>query len=137
MEMKAQPMLSFSGMEILHVDYDITSPVHRDAALKVSVEPRAIIRKANPRLFNVVINLEVCVGDECKLRLVSLGRFMMSVDITEGMKKQFINVNAVAIMFPYVRSFVTTLTANIGSLPAPIILPPQFFEGKVQIEEVD
>ncbi len=47
-------------------------------------------------------------------------------------KKNFINANAPAIMFPYIRAFVTTLTSNIGLGMAPIVIPPHFFKGALE-----
>ena len=47
--------------------------------------------------------------------------------------KPFIDINAPAIMFPYVRAFLSTLTANLGAGFPPIILPPQIFQGELEV----
>jgi len=32
-------------------------------------------------------------------------------------------------MFPYVRSFITTLTSNLGDVTGSLVIPTQFFQG--------
>jgi len=54
--------------------------------------------------------------------------------IYKNLKKVFVNINAPAIMFPYVRAFITTLTTNLGNVTSPLIIPTQFFKG--ELEEV-
>ena len=49
------------------------------------------------------------------------GHFQIDADDNDE-TKPFLNVNAVAILFPYVRALVTTYTAN-ANVP-PLILPP-------------
>jgi preprotein translocase subunit SecB len=51
-----------------------------------------------------------------------------------NLKKVFVDINAPAIMFPYVRAFITTLTTNLGNVTSPLIIPTQFFKG--ELEEV-
>jgi preprotein translocase subunit SecB len=76
------------------------------------------------------------VSLKCKehfdLTLVAFGHFELDVEIEEPQKKVFVNLNAPAIMFPYVRSFITTLTSNLGTITVPIILPTQFFHGEME-----
>lgn len=43
-------------------------------------------------------------------------------DIHESERESFAEVNAVAILFPYIRSLISTITANVN-VP-PLILPP-------------
>ncbi|MCA4782364.1 protein-export chaperone SecB [Empedobacter stercoris] len=52
----------------------------------------------------------------------SIGEFEFDSDIsTEDLSKYFLT-NSTAIMFPYIRSYITTLTSNSG-FGKPIILP--------------
>ena len=41
--------------------------------------------------------------------------------------KQFAEINAVSILFPYIRSLITTITANVN-IP-PVVLPPMNIAG--------
>jgi len=36
-------------------------------------------------------------------------------------------------MFPYIRSFISTLTANLGSVVGTLVIPTQFFKGELEV----
>ena len=60
------------------------------------------------------------------LTLEACAHFETSVEIDDGFQKSsFIKINAPAIAFPYVRTFISNLTLNSGF--APIILPSYNF----------
>ncbi len=64
------------------------------------------------------------------LNLVRIGIFEFDKEFEDQkLKKAFVNANALAIMFPYVRSFVTILTTNMGNVTGPLVIPTQFFNG--------
>jgi preprotein translocase subunit SecB len=72
-----------------------------------------------------------------ELALRAVGNFELEQDIDEKLKKSFVNANAPAIMFPYVRSFITTLTSNLGNVIGPLLIPIQFFQGELNELELD
>ena len=73
--------------------------------------------------FDVVLTSDNGVS----ISLEYVGLFETEVDITEEFQKgKFVTVNAPAIIFPYLRSFVTTFTVNAGL--APVILPTINFQ---------
>jgi preprotein translocase subunit SecB len=43
------------------------------------------------------------------------------------------NINAPAIMFPYIRAFISNLTSNLGNIIQTITLPPYFFGKEIEI----
>ena len=67
------------------------------------------------------------------LNLLALGNFMLSDDTDENLGKALTNANAPAIMFPYVRSFISTLTANLGNTTTLMVIPTQAFKGTLDI----
>jgi preprotein translocase subunit SecB len=72
------------------------------------------------------------------LNLVGIGTFEFDKDFEDDkLKKTFVNANAPAIMFPYVRSFVTTLTTNLGNVTGPLVIPTQFFQGDLLEISID
>lgn len=75
-------------------------------------------------LFNLqIVNLE----DNFELQVDYFARFKTSEPIQEDFKQSaFPNVNASAIAFPFLRSFVATLILNAGYNP--IFLPSVNFE---------
>lgn len=83
--------------------------------------------------FDDEINTEYAVAFECALsnelwdlKTVFVAVFKTSDPIdAEFMESDFVKVNSPAIAFPYLRSFITTLTTNSG-VP-PFILPAYNF----------
>ena len=73
------------------------------------------------------------IPDVFKLNLRSVGYFELSQEILENpnIKEQLINTNAPAIVFPYIRSFISMFTANLGTIPS-LTIPTQFFKGKLE-----
>ena len=57
----------------------------------------------------------------------------MSEDLieNENIKEQLIHTNAPAIVFPYLRSFISMFTSNLGTIPS-LTLPTHFFKGKLE-----
>lgn len=66
------------------------------------------------------------------LFIVALGTFELKGDFDEKTKKSFVNINAPAIMFPYLRSFISTLTSNLGNVTGTLTIPTQFFKGELE-----
>jgi preprotein translocase subunit SecB len=73
------------------------------------------------------------------LSLLAVGSFSLNIDSEKEpeLKKQFVNVNAPAIMFPYIRAFITTFTASLGNVTGAIIVPTKFFKGKLDELSID
>lgn len=70
------------------------------------------------------LELETTVEDECKalfLHVKTYGYFEFDSQISDETKDVFFKVNAPAILFPYVRAYIGTLTALSGI--EPVILP--------------
>lgn len=70
--------------------------------------------------------------------IYKLEKFKTSVknDLLTKIKEEtkIVNSNSPAIMFPYVRAFISTLTTNLGNVTGPLLIPTQFFRG--ELEEV-
>ena len=61
-------------------------------------------------------------SEKFKLELKAIAHFSTQSDIDEDFKNSaFVNINAPAIAFPYVRTFISNLTLNSGY--DPIVLP--------------
>ena len=72
-----------------------------------------------------VVNFHIKIENSDKsfyLKLKAIAQFSTKEDITDEFKKSlFIEINAPAIAFPYVRTFISNLTLNMGYNP--ILLP--------------
>lgn len=135
MELSNQTKLSFKGVEILNVNFSINKPFKGGQEIDISCSPFAIIPKSNKGVFNIVMDVEIASKDYFQLSLRAIGIFKLDNEITEELKTKFVNINSVAIMFPYVRSFVTTFSANVGNIAGGLTMPPQFFKGELDIIE--
>jgi preprotein translocase subunit SecB len=81
---------------------------------------------------NVKRNIEELSSDQYKITLalfisddahqIELGVKCVAYFTTEQNNSALIEKNAIAIMFPYVRSYVSTITSQPGM--SPIVLPP-------------
>ncbi|MDR2201637.1 MAG: protein-export chaperone SecB [Clostridiales bacterium] len=61
-------------------------------------------------------------NDSVNLELITVGKFEKPQSFSEDITKQILTKNTVSIMFPYIRSQVSLVTAQPGL--APIMLPP-------------
>lgn len=60
--------------------------------------------------------------DDFSLECKTVGRFVTSEDMDEEFKtSHFVKINSPAILYPFVRSYINTITTNSGF--SPIILP--------------
>jgi preprotein translocase subunit SecB len=136
MEVKVQPILTFKGIDIANVVVNMISPFDHavQPPFDLAIIPKVFYPVDRPNDFTIIIELKVSSKDYFNISIVGFGGFVLNKPISEPDAKLFINVNAPAIMFPYVRAFLSTLTANLGNGFPPILLPPHFFQG--ELEEV-
>lgn len=79
------------------------------------------------KTFFVKFDVELTFSVGVVLTLKYGGLFKTKKEITEEFRKgSFVKVNAPAITFPYLRSFITTVSVNAGL--EPIILPTVNFQ---------
>ena len=77
-------------------------------------------------IYNGVVTLttELCSeSNSAYIKVVCRGKFSVAIDnLNEQTANMLIEKNTIAIMFPYVRSYISTIT----SIPnmSPIVLPP-------------
>ena len=100
--------------------------------INVNCVPKVFFPNESSSLFHVIMDLDLNSEKLFDLSLRAVGTFELNQRITDELKQTFINVNAPAIMFPYVRSFITTLTANMGQAVGPLVMPTQFFHGTLE-----
>ncbi|MGL4956795.1 MAG: hypothetical protein ACRC9X_06420 [Bacteroidales bacterium] len=133
MSAEQQPKLRFRSVDFPVVNFQSKKRLTEDAEIKIEIEPRVFYPKKALNHFNIIQEVHVFVEDAFDLVIVAIGRFELNGVEDEGMKSNFVNTNAPAIMFPYIRSFISTLTANLGTVISTLNIPPQFFKGDLQI----
>lgn len=133
MEVNTQPKLSFQGVDIVNVIFEAKAPRGKQIDVDIKCEPVIFLNKKKRDTFSIVMEVKVFNESYFSLSLRAIGKFKLSEDITEDVKAKFLTANAPAIMFPYIRSFITTFTANLGDVVGTLTIPPQFFKGEIPI----
>lgn len=89
--------------------------------LEVSIGYGLSFNKKNKKFYSVTFEIEIA-SDNIQLELVATGFFSSKNKIEADFKESpFLTTNSPAILFPYLRSYITTLTTQSGV--DPIILP--------------
>lgn len=131
MEISKQTKLQFLGVEIVNVQLDIRNRSAETAPLNISIEPKLFFPEDDQNRFSIFMPIDLKSEDFFSLSIVGIGNFIVDAE-DEKMRKSFIHSNAPAIMFPYLRSFISTLSGNLGGIINTIVLPPHFFKGEMQ-----
>lgn len=137
MEIQEQAKLSFKGVDISDVNFHAIKPRGENMSIDVQCNPLVVISKGKDNAFTIVMEVQVSSEDHFELKMRAVGYFVVDKTINEDIKRIFINSNAVAIMFPYIRSFITTFTSNLGNATGALIIPTQFFEGDIKIIDLN
>ncbi len=137
MEAKEQIKLKFHGVDIpiVHLNSEKSKSQNDSVEISVSISAKAFYPNESKNWFKIVQEIHLTCQDFFHLSVVGVGSFELENDIDQNTKQSFININAPAIMFPYMRSFISTLTSNIGNVTGAIVLPPHFFKGN--LDEID
>jgi preprotein translocase subunit SecB len=133
MGVQTQSRISFLGMDIYTVNFRTEKPCDHASEIILDVTPRLYIPKHIPNAFNIVMEATIECDGFFKLELTANGRFLLKEDLEEKIREIFMHQNAPAMLFPYLRAFVTTFTSNLGEPTGTLILPPQMFSGQLEI----
>jgi len=135
MEIGQQTNLQFINVGFPTVQFYSKRPLETaDASsypINANIDANVYFPPEDKQLFSIVMNIRISSTNIFDLTLVAVGAFRHEDGIAEELKKSFINVNAPAIVFPYVRSFVSLLTSNLGFILPHVLLPTQFFKGEL------
>ncbi|PRO64556.1 protein-export chaperone SecB [Alkalicoccus urumqiensis] len=139
--------LQFNDYQVLETYYKY-DPDNQLEEETVSPDFNLKIQYLNNEKTEAFLNLGVRLGDKnldqnsFYMEAQVLGRFLVvsgDEDLPEGFVENMFRKNALAILYPYMRALVTTLSNN-GS-EAPIMLPPmniaEMIESKDKIEELN
>jgi preprotein translocase subunit SecB len=133
MEIGIQPSLKFGGVDIFDIRFQsLQSSIGVNLMVNLNIEPRLMRNKENPEKFQIFMNVRLVLEQYFELELKAVGYFEYGGEITEEIRKSLISINAPAIMFPYIRSFITNLTSSLGNVTGAISIPPHFFKGEIE-----
>jgi preprotein translocase subunit SecB len=94
-----------------------------DVSPKLSIDI-SVEGKDDRKNNQFVLKMDFRIWDEkenMKIQVVASGLFEFDPDCTEKELGSYFNTNAPALIFPYLRAYITSLTALSGT--APVILP--------------
>lgn len=121
MEKAIDSKLSFEGFKINNSRIDIKGTVGPE--MNIGLDASGEIKKAE-QVFH--LTLKVQIEDSLKGMfievLASSDYKLIDADIEDPIFSNYLYLNAPAILFPYIRSYITALTALSG-VP-PVIIPP-------------
>jgi preprotein translocase subunit SecB len=130
MEVSAQPKLMYNGVDIINIKFDTIKQYDNETGIDLKIEPKVFYPQGNENFFKIFMEVSIHCEMFFDLNLVGIGNFEFDKEFeNKELKKTFINTNAPAIMFPYIRSFITTLTSNLGNVTGALVIPTQFFQG--------
>ena len=136
METGKQPKLRFDGVEIVSVKFDLIdnqNEIDNIDEVETAINAVLYFSDEDPSLFKVIQTLTLNKTECFVLELMAIGSFRLGENLTEVEQEMLVHRNAPAIMFPYIRSFVSTFTANLNSKLGTITVPTHFFSGKLEL----
>lgn len=134
MEVNNQIRLKFHGVDFPIINLNSINPKDKeDIKIDINITPKIFYPKDNPNFFKIIQEIKLTSESYFDLFIVGVGTFELDSDIDDKLKTNFVNQNAPAIMFPYLRSFISTLTSNLGQVTGTLTIPPQFFKGELEI----
>jgi len=135
MAVQRQSRITFIGMDIFSVNYSSQRPYDKVSEIKLEVVPKLFIPKNQSNNFHIIMDAIVQSDGFFRIEVAAGGVFSLSEDIDEKLRGIFMNQNAPAILFPYLRSFISTFTSGLGEATGTLILPPQMFNGDLPVIE--
>jgi preprotein translocase subunit SecB len=131
-----QIQLKFHGVDfpVINLNSEIPFLHSEESVINIDITPKVFYPKEDPNHFKIIQEVKLSSDKHFNLFILAVGTFELNTGLDEKVKKSFININAPAIMFPYVRSFISTLTINLGNVTGSLTIPTQFFKG--ELEEV-
>lgn len=97
------------------------SPETKGETIDISIDPKGIISEQD-KSFEVQLLIQLNSEDGLKVSVKMIGYFEFKDVINSDNLSNYFYVNAPAILFPYLRSYISALTALSGCRT--IIIPP-------------
>jgi preprotein translocase subunit SecB len=134
MEASTQIKLRFTGVDIFSVNFSSLKAFNEDDdRVTLDIQPKVFYPEDDHKSFKIIMDVKIGCQDYFDISLIAMGNFEFNIDVEDReVRKKFVTVNAVGIVFPYIRSFVATFTSNLGKTVKPILIPTQFFKGELE-----
>lgn len=120
-----QNAIKFLGFNVTNVVFDRPHGFH-SGDFQINIEHICNIQAENKNLFQIVFIVTISGKEnQCYIQVKAIADFEAVGEVSEEIYQSFVNVNAPAIAYPYLRAFVSNIVLQAGM--APIILPPVNF----------
>jgi len=129
MEAKEQVKVRFFGVDINDVKFNCHQFFDGKAEIISQIETGTYYPPETKREFKILMKMRIEVRESFVLEIQGIGSFSIDEDINDEIKKSIINKNCTAMMFPYMRSFISTFSSACGNVLGNIVLPVQYFMG--------
>ena len=104
--------------------------------LEIDITPQLLrgqTQEDNALPWHIILETSVSLGGFFKLDVAIIGHFRLSdYDSAQPEDHQLIHLNATAILYPYVRAYISSITALSGQNVGTITLPPRFFDDQIE-----
>ncbi len=126
-----QNHLRFDGVKFYSVHFDILGRPKENTDINLDINPKISYQSSTK--FDIIFDVDLTIPEVFKLNLRAVGYFELNQEILNNpnIKELLVNTNAPAIVFPYIRSFISMFTANLGTIPS-LTIPTHFFKGKLE-----
>lgn len=124
MKPEEQILLKFESYKISNVVFETTRDFDKDQNRVIDISLNTEFEYLDDKTFLVLLILKVnSTTNTVNISAKAEAKFSTSHIIDDAFKNHpLMKVNAPAIVFPYLRAFISTLTVNAGFV-TPIILP--------------
>lgn len=131
-ESKDEAKLKFYGVVFPTIYFRCDRTLTNDDNITVDLKPKVSYKNDDRNVFNIFQDITLKSGTIFELRLFSVGTFELQDVSDENVRSGYVNTNAPAVMFPYIRAFISTLTANVGNIMTTLTIPTKFFSGELE-----
>src|SRR6266542_6307761 len=103
MEVNKQTKLTFHGVDILNINFNAIAPREDELKIDIKCEPKVFYPIEDTNIFKIIMDIELKDERYFELVLRAVGSFELESELNDELRKVFVNSNAPAIMFPYIR----------------------------------
>jgi preprotein translocase subunit SecB len=127
-----QENLKFKGVNFISLNYNCSKPWDQEEII-LDVSPSIFLHKESFDSFEIIMDVTVKAEGSFNIETTAVGTFSIGENASEEYRRIFMHVNSPAIMFPYVRAFISTITSNFGKTTGTVTIPAQIFAGDLEI----
>ena len=106
----------FDGYKVTKSLFELENVSDSNVELIINIKPSGVLDKENSNFF---LKLSTFISDKSKslnIEVETVGFFTYSIENNDDLEK-FLYMNAPAILFPYIRSYISTLSTLSGLSP--------------------